>query len=279
MWVSGLGRPLGVLATGEGTARAPERGYVGQFGSSARQCDDGCFHCEEMSDIEGKQRLGRILVTGATGYLGRALVPMLVQRGHEVRVLVRSGREVEFQTLPQVECVCGDALDAHSVAPALNGCDTLVHLVGVPKPSPTKAEEFRRIDLVSIKASIAAIASSGRDVHLVYLSVAHPAPVMKAYIAVRREGEALIARQGIRATCLRPWYVLGPGHRWPYLLMPVYGVLNRLPWTRESARRLGLVTLSQMLGALLQSIEHPPLSGIRVVDVPAIRSCRPIFQT
>lgn len=76
------------------------------------------------------------------------------------------------------------------------------------------------------------------------------------------------------ATFLRPWYVLGPGHRWPYALIPFYWLLERLPGTRETARRLGLVTLPQMIAALVDAIENPA-DGIRIVDVPAIRRARP----
>jgi len=72
----------------------------------------------------------------------------------------------------------------------------------------------------------------------VYVSVAHPAPVMQAYVAARVEAEALVAATGIPATILRPWYVLGPGHRWPMLLLPLYTLLRLLPATRESAERL-----------------------------------------
>jgi uncharacterized protein YbjT (DUF2867 family) len=75
--------------------------------------------------------------------------------------------------------------------------------------------------------------------HFIYLSVAQPAPMMKAFLAVRSEGETLIRASGIPATFLRPWYVLGPGHRWPYLLLPFYWICERLPPTRDSARRLG----------------------------------------
>ena len=57
--------------------------------------------------------------------------------------------------------------------------------------------------------------------HFVYISVAHPAPMMKAYIEVRSQCEAMIRQSGMNATILRPWYVLGPGHRWPYLLLPI----------------------------------------------------------
>jgi uncharacterized protein YbjT (DUF2867 family) len=103
------------------------------------------------------------------------------------------------------------------------------------------------------------------------VSVAHPAPVMKAYIEVRSEGERLLGQTGTPLTVLRPWYVLGPGHWWPYVLVPVYSLLERVPATRDSARRLGLVTHRQMVAALVHAIEQPNSSGVRVVEVPGIR--------
>ncbi len=103
-----------------------------------------------------------------------------------------------------------------------------------------------------------------------YVSVAHPAPVMKAYVAVRQECEALIRESGLRATILRPWYVLGPGHRWPYVLVPAYWVLRQIPSTREGATRLGLVTIGQIVGALVHAVENPA-DSVRVMDVPQIQ--------
>ena len=73
---------------------------------------------------------------------------------------------------------------------------------------------------------------------------------MHAYIAARTEAEDLIRATAINATILRPWYVLGPGHRWPLLLQPLYSVAERFPGTRDSARRLGFVTIAQMITAL-----------------------------
>src|SRR5262249_40321166 len=107
--------------------------------------------------------------------------------------------------------------------------------------------------------------------HFVYLSVAHPAPVMKAYIQVRSGCEALLRASGMNATILRPWYVLGPGHRWPYALLPIYALMELLPATRPGARRLGLVTLEQMVEALVCAVESP-CHGVRVIEVPEIRS-------
>jgi uncharacterized protein YbjT (DUF2867 family) len=155
---------------------------------------------------------------------------------------------------------------AREIAPA----DTLVHLVGTPHPSPAKAASFRAVDLPSVDAALVA-ARAARIAHFVYVSVAQPAPVMQAYVAVRQAGEARIRASGIPATILRPWYVLGPGHRWPYLLAPFYVLAALVPPLRETALRLGLVTIGQMVSALVASIERGP-QGVRILDVPAIRA-------
>jgi uncharacterized protein YbjT (DUF2867 family) len=94
---------------------------------------------------------------------------------------------------------------------------------------------------------------------------------MRAYIEVRQAGEAKIRASGIPATILRPWYVLGPGHWWPYVLLPAYALFERIPATREFALRLGMVTLALMVTALVRSIEAGP-NGVRVLDVSAIRN-------
>jgi len=211
-----------------------------------------------------------VFIAGGTGYMGQKLISLLLQRGHQVRALVRPGSE---KKLP-AGCtpVLGDALDGASYANQIAPADTFVQLVGVAHPSPAKAAEFRQVDLPSGLGAVAAAKSAGIR-HIVYLSVAHPAPMMHAYIAVRAECEAAIANARLNATILRPWYVLGPGHRWPCLLLPMYKLAELLPSTREGAQRLGLVTLEQMTSALTVAVENP-VSGTRVVTVPEIRSAR-----
>jgi uncharacterized protein YbjT (DUF2867 family) len=209
----------------------------------------------------------KIFITGGTGYMGRRLIPELLKQGHEVRALVRAGSESKLP--PGCTPFTGDPLDKTSFVQHIKPADTFVQLVGVPRPSPAKAKQFRAIDLVSVRASVDAALEVGIE-HFVYVSVAHPAPLMKAYIEVRSAGEAMIRESGMSATILRPWYVLGPGHRWPYALLPIYWILERLPSTRDSARRLGLVTYQQMINALLSAIENPG-ERFKILDVPKIR--------
>jgi uncharacterized protein YbjT (DUF2867 family) len=209
-----------------------------------------------------------VFVTGGTGYMGSRLIPLLVQRGHQVKALVRQGSE---KKLPDsITRVTGDVLKNGSYTEQVRGADTFVHLIGVPHPSPAKAKEFREIDFVSAQVAVRAARDAGIR-HFVYLSVAHPAPMMHAFIEVRSECEAMIRASGIPATFLRPWYVLGPGHRWPYVLTPFYWLLGRLPATKQSAQRLGLIRLSQMINALVWSVENPA-NGILIMDVPEIRA-------
>jgi len=227
--------------------------------------------------VSATARRRHVFITGGTGYIGRALIDALLMRGHTVRALVRSGGSARLP--PGVEFIVGNALDASSYASEVAPADTLVQLVGTPHPGPNKTEQFRRVDLPSGLAAVDA-ALKARVRHLVYVSVAQPAPVMKSYILARSAVETRIreacGQSWLTATILRPWYVVGPGHRWPLLLTPLYSLARRLPQTREAARRLGLVTREQMIGTLVEAIEHPPddVTGPRVWEVPRIAQGR-----
>jgi uncharacterized protein YbjT (DUF2867 family) len=142
----------------------------------------------------------------------------------------------------------------------------------VSHPFSAKAGESRAIELASARGAVDACAELGVR-HFIYLSIAHPAPirVMKDHIAVRTQCELMIRQRSLNSTILRPWYVLGPGRRWPYALLPFYKLCEWLPFTRAAALRLGLVTLDQLLLAMVEAVESP-VQGTRIADVPEIRS-------
>ncbi len=209
----------------------------------------------------------RVFLTGSTGYLGRATSAALLARGHTVDALCRAS--AKDRVANGATPVVGDPLDAATYVSALRPDHVVVHLVGTPKPAPWKAESFQRVDLGSVQQLARATAQSPVS-HIVYVSVAQPAPAMHAYIDARRRAETVLHETRIPLTILRPWYVLGPGHRWPVALVPMYWIAERIPSLRDGARRLGLVTLTQMVVALVRAAETAG-SESRLVEVPQIR--------
>lgn len=208
-----------------------------------------------------------IFITGGTGYIGSRLIPALHARGHEVIALVR---EQSKNKLPAMcTAVVGNALDGEAYRRFVEGADTFIQLVGVSHPSPAKARQFAQIDL---KAGLEAIRITRETnvLHFIYMSVAQPAPVMQAYLCVRAECERAIAANHLNATIMRPWYVLGPGHWWPSFLIPFYKVAELIPQMREGALRLGLLTIDEMVRALVRVVDEPP-EGVRVLTVSDVR--------
>lgn len=210
-----------------------------------------------------------IFITGGTGYIGSRIIPELIKNGYHVTALARK------QSLSRLPAVCkaveGNALEESTFKEYVEGCDTFIQLVGVSHPSPAKKEEFKKIDLVSMTASVNA--AKYADVkHFIYLSVAQPAPLMKEYIEVRKRGEQLLVENKIPSSVIRPWYIIGPGHYWPVVLTPIYKILELIPATREQAINLGLVKLEEMLNTILFAVKNPPAEGSRIYRTPEIRN-------
>jgi len=209
-----------------------------------------------------------VFITGGTGYIGRRLIKLLLQRGHRVIALVRKGSESKTQ--PGVEVVIANPFDANTFKNFIPKDSVFVQLLGVSHPSPKKAEQFKEIDLRSVKASADAAAIAGAS-HFIYVSVAmSPSKIMKAFQDVRKEGEAYCLSKDLNCTFLRPWYVLGPGHWWPVALLPLYGIAELIPSIRNKAREKALVTISQVITTLVKAIEADP-TPLRILEIKSIR--------
>jgi uncharacterized protein YbjT (DUF2867 family) len=211
--------------------------------------------------------LKRIFISGGSGFIGQAILPLLLSAGHNVTALARVGSAKKLSEGTRV--VIGDALDGSTFT--CDGADTFIHLVGTAHPAPWKAAEFKAIDLRSLQASIEVARRASSVRHFIFLSVAQPAPIMRAYIEVRAECERIVEASGIPATFVRPWYVLGKGRSWPLALKPLYAMGELISSTREGARRLGLVTLDQIARAIVSAVDSPP-EHTRILDVPAIKA-------
>jgi uncharacterized protein YbjT (DUF2867 family) len=212
----------------------------------------------------------QIFITGATGYMGRRLIKLLLERGYAIKALVRNGSE---NKLPKgCDYVIANPFNAKSFVSEIPAGATFIQLLGVAHPSPKKKEQFRTIDLASAKASALA-AREASIKHFIYVSVAQtPTKIMKDYQQCRAEAEEAIRRTQIPATFIRPWYVTGPGHYWPLLFSPVFKILEWIPSTSQKARALRLVSLKQMLDTLVYAVEHAPQAPLAIFEIEDIRN-------
>jgi len=200
--------------------------------------------------------------------MGTRLIKRLLKDGHPVTALVRKGSE---HKLPAgATPIIGDYFDPATFYQNIPEGSVFVQLLGVAHPSPKKAQQFRDIDLTSVRASVIA-AKEAAVSHFVYVSVAMaPSKIMAAYQAVRKEGEEFCLEEKLNCTFIRPWYVLGPGHYWPILLLPIYGIAELVPSWRKKARAIGLVTIGQMIRTLVAVIKQPP-QAVRILEIREIR--------
>jgi uncharacterized protein YbjT (DUF2867 family) len=209
-----------------------------------------------------------VFITGATGYIGKRITKQLLQRGHKVIALVRKGSEPKVPA--GAEMVIANPFDATTFQSSIPKGSMFIQLLGVPHPSPKKAKQFREIDLQSVKASADGAAASGAS-HFIYISVTtSPSKIMAAYQAVRSEGEEYCRSKNLSCTFIRPWYVLGPGHYWPILLLPFYGLAEIVPSWRKQARSKALVTIHQVIQTLLNAVEAEP-APLRIIEIRGIR--------
>ena len=137
-----------------------------------------------------------ILVTGATGTVGRQIVEQLARRGADVRAFVRDPLKASFPA--GVDVVAGDLLDVDSLRSALPGVSTLFLLNGVVADEYTQA-------LVALN-----LAREAGIERIVYLSVIHSDVYMNVpHFAGKYGVERMIERMGLNATILRPAYFMG----------------------------------------------------------------------
>ena len=168
-----------------------------------------------------------VFITGGTGYMGKRLIKMLLAKGYRIIALTR--RQSRHEVPAGAEVVTGNPFDEKTFSESIpRGC-VFVQLLGVPHPSPSKVQQFTNINPASVKVSANAAEKAGVS-HFVYVSVSmQQNNFMQAYQQVRWQGENYCLAKKLSSTFIRPWYVLGPGHWWPVLLLPFYALASLVP--------------------------------------------------
>lgn len=154
------------------------------------------------------------LLTGATGFIGRHVLTRLLEDGERVRVLVRRPELLPPVVAARVEIVRGDLRDPPSLARAVAGADTVLHLAACARAWSPDPNEFRAVNLRAVAALLEAVEKYGigRLVHVsTVLTLTRPRDrALTPYEETKLAGERLVERSG-HGIIVHPTRVYGPG--------------------------------------------------------------------
>lgn len=215
----------------------------------------------------------RILVTGATGYVGGRLVPRLLDAGHEVAVLVRNPRRYAGRRgAEHVEVIEGDLLEPDSIAGKLAGFDAAYYLVH----SMLGGAEFGERDRRAAETFAAAI---GECPHIVYLGGLLPEGEVSPHLSSRAEtGRRLEERLPRRVTEFRAGPIIGSGSA---SFEMVRYLTERLPvmvtprWVNNTVQS---VAVRDVLNYLVAALDAGPSGIVEIgADVLTFRDMMQIY--
>ncbi len=200
-------------------------------------------------------RAGRVLVFGASGYVGRHLTPRLLAGGHRVRAAARRLRALEAEGWDRAELVAADALRPETLAAALEGVDVAYYLVH----SMGAGADFPALDREAARNFAEAAAACGVK-RILYLGGLSPPDADSAHLVSRRETGEILRAGAVPVTELRAGIIVGPGSaafevmrdlvahlpimvspRWirskspPIALEDLLGYMLALPWIADAA--------------------------------------------
>lgn len=190
-------------------------------------------------------------VTGATGFIGRALVNTLVELGHDVRALSRRTKS-DLESLAQP--ILGTLEDTPSLVQLVSGADAVIHLAGAT--AAIDRATYFKTNAAGTTRLLEAIEANTAGIPLVSVSsLAAREPELSHYASSKRAGETLVESARTPWTILRPPAVYGPGDAG---LSPLWALLKHgwLPQIGPREGRFSLIYVDDLAQAIARLAEH-----------------------
>jgi NADH dehydrogenase len=198
----------------------------------------------------------KILVTGGTGVIGEGVIPELLQRGHDVRLLSRHADD-DAKQWPGVEPFPGNVTDPSSLDGAANGCDAVVHIAGIAIEDPPKLT-FASVNVDGTR-NILGEAKRGNAQRFIYVSSLGADVGESAYHQSKLEAEKLVEATGLDWTIVRPGNVYGPGDEVMSRILKMVRTLPAVPVIDSGDQEFQPIWHEDLAQILATVVEHRDL--------------------
>jgi NADH dehydrogenase len=193
----------------------------------------------------------KVLVTGATGFIGPHIVQALVDAGHTVRVLEREPGK--SSALPSQEAVQGDMTDPESLRRAVEGVEVVVHLVAM---LTGKREEFERVMEQGTRDLVAAAQEAGVRRFVLMSAIGADDKDLVPYYHAKWEQEQTVKASGLEHVIFRPSFVFGRG-RGALLQFSQIAKLPVTPIIGPGTQRIQPIWVDDVAAYFLAGVERP----------------------
>lgn len=199
----------------------------------------------------------RVFVTGATGFVGRVVVQALRTEGYTVRCLVRRGSERDLHGLGAIERVEGDVMALDSLEPAIGGCDTAIHLVGIIREYPSRRVTFERVH-VDGTVNVLTAAARGGVRRFLHMSALGTRPGARSrYHQTKWAAEEAVRESALPWTIFRPSIIYGRGDAFVSMLAGMIRRLPVVPVIGDGAQRMQPIPVEQVADGFARAIDAP----------------------
>ena len=233
------------------------------------------LYCDDLETTPLPDR-PRILVTGASGYVGGRLVPELLARGYRVRALFRDPRAPYPRTWKGVEVAHADCSRPHEIREALRGVHAayyLVHSLGVG------SKDFETPDLLAASTFRAAAAECGVS-RIIYLGALRGrAGRESVHLRSRLRVEETLAEGAVPVTTLRAGVIVGSGSASFEMIRSMVARHRVLPVVRAFRHRCQPIAVRDVLKYLVGALETPATKGLSFdIGGPGVLTYREMLE-
>jgi NADH dehydrogenase len=198
-----------------------------------------------------------VFVTGATGFVGRAVVHALRADGLKVRCLVRRGSEPDLRGLEAIERVEGDVLARETLDEGISGCEAVVHLVGIIREHQARNVTFDHIHVDGTLNVLAAAAAASVRRYLHMSALGTSATARSRYHQTKWLAEEAVRASVLPWTIFRPSVIYGKGDGLVSMLAQMVEKLPVVPVVGDGRQRLQPVPVEQVAQGFRRALARP----------------------